>query len=465
MEKQSSKRFAKKSYIAIASMLFGMFFGAGNLIFPIHLGQLAGHNWFVAGLGFLITGTILPLLAIIAISITRSNGIYDLARPIGKHYATFFMVLTCATLGPLFATPRTATTPFQIGIAPHVSAASQPLWLLIYSLIFFGITYWAARKPTDIVDSIGKLLNPLFLLLLAVIFGFAFSQPMASAAKQASTAAYTHGAFLNGFLEGYNTMDALAGLLFGIAVVTTIRALGEKRPGHIAAIAAKSSTMSIILEAAIYMVLIWIGATTLSHFKIAADGGITFNQIASHFMGMPGEIILAIMATLTCLTTSIGLSTSFSEALRSKFPRIGYQTWLIICVGASLLIANIGLDQIIAWSLPMLMFLYPLAITLIIMAIISPLFNNDRIVYIMTTIFTIIPAFFGGIASAPAIITQSGWAQALLKIDAKLPFASSGMDWVLPAGIGMVIGLTLHFIRMAQAKHATRAAAADADED
>ncbi|WP_155287829.1 branched-chain amino acid transport system II carrier protein [Lacticaseibacillus zhaodongensis] len=465
MEKQPSKRFTKKNYIAIASMLFGMFFGAGNLIFPIHLGQLAGHQWFTAGLGFLITGTILPLLAIIAISITRSNGIYDLAKPIGKRYATFFMVLTCATLGPLFATPRTATTPFQIGFAPHVSAASRPMWLLGYSLIFFGITYWASRKPTKIIDSIGKLLNPLFLILLAIIFGFAFAQPMSSAAQQASTAAYTHGAFLNGFLEGYNTMDALAGLLFGIAVVTTIRGLGEKRPGHIAAIAAKSSTMSIILEAAIYMILIWIGATTLAHFKIAADGGITFNQIANHFMGMPGEIILAIMATLTCLTTAIGLSTSFSEALHTKFPKIGYQTWLIICVGASFLIANIGLDQIIAWSLPMLMFLYPLAITLIIMSIASPLFKSDRIVYIMTTIFTIIPAFLDGITNAPAIISQSGWAKAILAIDAKLPFASMGMDWFLPAIIGMAIGLAIHFIREAQASRAAKASIAEANQD
>jgi Branched-chain amino acid permeases len=168
------KKLTKGNYLFIGSMLFGMFFGAGNLIFPIHLGQLAGSHWLPAAIGFLITGTLLPLLAVIAISITRSNGIYDLAKPIGKKYATIFMILLCATLGPLFATPRTATTPFQIAFGQQLSASQTPWALFIYSLIFFTITWAFARKPGEIVNSIGKLLNPLFLILLAIIFGFAF---------------------------------------------------------------------------------------------------------------------------------------------------------------------------------------------------------------------------------------------------------------------------------------------------
>lgn len=443
-----TQKLTFKHYLIIGSMLFGMFFGAGNLIFPIHLGQLAGAHWLRAGGGFLLTGTLLPLLGIIAISVTRSSGIYDLARPIGKRYATLFMVLTCATLGPLFATPRTATTPFQIGIASHVSATQEPWFLLAYSLLFFGITYWASRKPTGILDMIGKLLNPAFLILLALIFGLAFSQPLGSARGQAITPAYQGHAFLNGFLQGYNTMDALAALLFGIAVVTAIRGLGQTAPTAIAKTAAKASLMSITLEAAIYLGLIWIGATSLAHFKLSADGGIAFAQIANAFMGMPGEIILAIMATLTCLTTAVGLTTSFSEALHAKFPRISYRSWNRLSCGASFLIANIGLDQIIAWSTPMLMFLYPLAITLIVLAIASPLFQHDPIVYRWTTALTLIPAIFDALGAAPAIITRQGWVQALLSLDAQyLPLAKLGLDWALPALIGLLIGLAWHALR------------------
>lgn len=445
-----TQKLTFKHYLIIGSMLFGMFFGAGNLIFPIHLGQLAGAHWLTAGWGFLLTGTLLPLLGIIAISVTRSTGIYDLARPIGKKYATGFMILTCATLGPLFATPRTATTPFQIGIASHVSASAAPWFLLIYSLIFFSITYWASRKPTGIVDTIGKLLNPAFLILLALIFGIAFTQPLGTAGTAHVTAAYQQSAFLNGFLQGYNTMDALAALLFGIAVVTTIRGLGQREPNAIAKTAAKSSLLSISLEAVIYLGLIWIGATSLAHFKLSADGGIAFSQIANAFMGVPGEIMLAIMATLTCLTTAVGLATSFSEALHEKFPQISYRTWNRLSCGASFLIANIGLDQIIAWSTPMLMFLYPLAITLIGLSIASPLFQHDATVYRWTTALTIIPAMIDALGSAPAVVTKLGWVQGLLALDARyLPLAKLGLDWALPALIGLMIGLSWHLIKRA----------------
>ncbi|MBQ0835422.1 branched-chain amino acid transport system II carrier protein [Lactiplantibacillus pentosus] len=449
-----AQKLTFKHYLIIGSMLFGMFFGAGNLIFPIHLGQLAGSHWLTAGWGFLLTGTLLPLLGIIAISVTRSSGIYDLARPIGKRYATIFMVLTCATLGPLFATPRTATTPFQIGIASHVSASQAPWFLFAYSLIFFSITYWAARRPTRIIDTIGKLLNPAFLILLALIFGIAFSRPLGRA-DATPTAAYQHGAFLNGFLQGYNTMDALAALLFGIAVVTAIRGIGQHDAGAIAKTAAKSSLLSISLEAMIYLGLIWIGATSLSQFKLSADGGIAFGQIANAFMGVPGEIILAIMATLTCLTTAVGLATSFAEALHAKFPKISYATFNRLACGASFIIANIGLDQIIAWSTPMLMFLYPLAITLIILAIASPFFQHDPIVYRWTTALTLIPAILDGIASAPSVITNMQWVQTLLAWDQQyLPLAKLGFDWALPAALGLLIGLGWHVVRRMQTAHA-----------
>ena len=370
-----------------------------------------------------------------------------MAKPIGKRYATFFMVLVCATLGPLFATPRTATTPFQIGFASHLSAAQQPMWLFIYSLIFFGITYGASRKPAGIINSIGKILNPAFLALLAIIFAIAFTSPISQAANAPITdAAYKNGSILNGFLQGYNTMDCIAGLLFGIAIVTAIRSLGQTNAKDISMTTIKSGALGIGLEALIYIGLIWLGATSLGKFNLSIDGGIAFNQIANHFLGITGEVILATMATLTCLTTAVGLSTSFSEALHAKFPSISYRTWLLIATGLSFGIANFGLDTIIAWSTPMLMFLYPLAITLIILSIASPLFNHDRRVYIWTTIFTIIPAILDAIAAAPAIISKSAFATTILKLDNFLPGASLGMDWLLPAAIGLIIGLAIHFI-------------------
>ena len=214
-----------KRTIITASLIFGMLFGAGNLIFPIHLGQMAGSHWLSASSGFLISGVLIPLMALLAISITRSNGIYDLAKPNGRRYALIFLILVHATLGPLFATPRTATVPYTIGIAPHLSASNNSIGLLIYSAIFFGLTYYFSTRQGRITTLIGKLLNPLFLLLLFSIFLLAFLNPMGSTENTPLTGPYLHAAFSSGFLQGYNTMDGLAALAFGITVITAIGGL------------------------------------------------------------------------------------------------------------------------------------------------------------------------------------------------------------------------------------------------
>ena len=167
-----------RQIIVIASLIFGVLFGAGNLIFPVHLGQLAGAHWLGASSGFLISGVLLPLMALLAISITRSNDIYDLARPNGHYYALIFLILVQATLGPLFAMPRTATVPYTIGFAPHISASGNVVGLLIYTGIFFVIVFGLTVTEAKITDLIGKILNPVFLVLLFIIFFLAFISPM-----------------------------------------------------------------------------------------------------------------------------------------------------------------------------------------------------------------------------------------------------------------------------------------------
>ena len=246
------KKISKRYYFLIGSLIFGMFFGAGNLIFPIHLGQLAGANWGKAAIGFLLSGVLLPLLSLLAISITRSNGIYDLAKPISPKYALIFLILVHATLGPLFATPRTATVPFAMGFAPHIPARYQTIGLLIYSAIFFGIVYYFSVHENGIVNTIGKLLNPAFLVMLFIIFLLAFISPLGSTSGQHAAAGYTTQAMTSGFLEGYNTMDALAGLAFGITVITAIHALGIRKQRETSVFLAKSGIIGVALIGIIF---------------------------------------------------------------------------------------------------------------------------------------------------------------------------------------------------------------------
>ena len=215
-------------------MLFGMFFGAGNLIFPASMGQLAGRNMWQASAGFLITGVGLPLLGVAALGISRENGLLGLASRVGKKYGLFFTCALYLTIGPFFAIPRCATVSYTVGIERILPGTGQSLGLAVFSLLFFGAVLFFSLRPGEILTWIGKVLNPLFLAFLAILILRALTAPMGEISAVDPQGAYLTGAFATGLLEGYNTMDALAGLAFGIIVVDVIRSLGVTEPGAVA---------------------------------------------------------------------------------------------------------------------------------------------------------------------------------------------------------------------------------------
>ena len=159
-----------KENIVVASMLFGLFFGAGNLIFPVSMGQQAGSQMWPAFLGFFITGVGLPLLGIAALGLSRSTGLFDLSCKVNRPYAYFFTCLLYLTIGPFFAIPRCAATSFTVGLEQILpEGGNVRLYLLIFSLVFFAIALYFSLFPGKILTSIGKILNPLFLLFLAIL--------------------------------------------------------------------------------------------------------------------------------------------------------------------------------------------------------------------------------------------------------------------------------------------------------
>jgi branched-chain amino acid:cation transporter, LIVCS family len=431
-----------KQYLIIGSMLFALFFGAGNLIFPIHLGQLAGANWGSATLGFLCSGVLLPLLSVLAISISRAKGVFDIAKPLGPGVAIIFLVLVHATLGPLFATPRTASVNFSVGIQPFIPAHYISLAMVIFTALFFIGTFYLSYQTSSIIDSLGKILNPLFLALLFLAFLLAFLHPMGAANQQPITSAYQHQSFFNGFLQGYNTMDALAGLAFGVTVVSAVQALGKTTPSSNAKVTARAGLIAEVLVGIIYIILIWIGATSLHLFKISNDdGGTTFNQFMGHYLGITGHALLATLMTLTCITTAVGLVAAFAQDFHDHFPQLSYHQWLALNCLISFIIANVGLNMIITWSTPVLMFLYPFAIVLIILALLTPMIHHDPHIYRWTIGCTLIPAAFDMLAAFPPVISGIPVIHHLITWEQQLlPLAHEGMDWVLPAIIGGIIG-------------------------
>ncbi|MFD2722191.1 branched-chain amino acid transport system II carrier protein [Ignatzschineria indica] len=443
-----NNKLSLASYITVGSMLFGLFFGAGNLIFPVHMGQEAGASTLMATIGFILTGVGLPFLGVVAIGFSKSNGLYDLASRITPAYGLFFTMVLYLTIGPFFALPRTATVSFEIGLTPFLGEDQYTIALLIFTILFFLLAWILSLNPSNIMMWIGKVLNPLFLLFLAFLIISAFIKPMGEIEPLAIQPAYQGSPFFKGFTEGYNTMDVLASLAFGIIVVNAIKSFGVTNTTDIAKDTFKSGIISLILMSVIYGCLAYIGAMSLNAYPLSENGGIALAQIATYYFGAYGSILLAIIITVACLKTAIGLICACAEMFNQLFPKISYRTFVHLFSLISMLIANVGLTAIISISIPVLMFLYPLAITLVFLAFASPLFHHKKIVYQFTIGFTFIIAVVEGLKASSEVISQNPIIFSITSFfDNLLPLSDVNMGWILPAIAGFVIGWIVSLIK------------------
>ena len=446
----TTKKLTLRQKILVAGTLFGMFFGAGNLIFPVHLGQMAGRNALPAIIGFIITAVGIPILGVAAIGVTHSDGLQTLSGKVGKGYGIFFTCLLYLTIGPLFAIPRCATVSFTTGITPLLGADSpERLYLLLFSAVFFAFVLFFSLRPGKITVWIGKIINPLFLFFFAVLMLAALLAPGAAVSAVEPVEAYRSDAFFPALIEGYGTMDAIAGLAFGIVVIDVIRRMGVDNDDAIAEDVLSSGLLTGALMALIYVVSIVVGAQSRGLFELSENGGIALTQIAGHYLGGVGLFILAFTITFACLKTSIGLVTACAETF-SKMTngKISYRSWAILFTVFSFAVSNIGLSAIIEYSIPMLMLIYPPAIALILLAFLGKFFAHDRTVYIATMIGTWAAAIFDCMKTLPAPV------QAALHLDSPIAFAAAhlplfdkNLGWLLPAVIGFAAGMAIRASR------------------
>lgn len=293
------------------------------------------------------------------------------------------------------------------------------------------------------MDSVGKLLNPIFLFFLGIVTIAALCNPVQSVQSVPPSGAYLESGFLAGFLKGYDTLDALASLAFGIIVIDSIRRLGVQQPSAIARNTVRCGLFSMSLMALIYGAIAVMGAQSYGLYASQVNlpdftGGDAFAIIARHYFSTAGGLLLALTVTFCCLKTAVGLITSCAETFASLFPRVmGYRAWAICFCAFSLLVSNIGLARIIAFSTPVLYFLYPLSIVLILLALCGRFFQNDPAVYRWCIGLTMFPALFDliRVSNIPAL---NGLVAA---IEPALPLSSLGLGWILPALLGLGIGL------------------------
>lgn len=430
-------KLKKRKMLLISFMLFSLFFGAGNLIFPPFLGQNAGNHTVPAIIGFMITAVILPVLGVIVVA--RFDGLDNLARNAGRRFSSVFTVLIYLSIGPGLGIPRAASVPFEMAVAPYLPAgANSTLWMVAYSLVFFLVALWLCMNPGKLVNRIGSFLTPSLLMLLCfVFFSFLFRGQVAVAQPQK---VYESMPFLQGFSEGYQTMDTIAALNFGLVIATTLGAFGLKEKKDTIRHTVLAGIFAGSILAAVYLMLAYMGMCSSGVYEVQENGAWTLRCIVYQLFGNPGAILLAAIFTLACLTTCVGLINSISQYFSVLFKKFSYRQWVCIIVGFSFLICNLGLNAILSISIPVLNAIYPVSIVLIILGLSHDLWKTNRFVYPLVVALTSCVSVIYALDTARVPLGFLG------NICRRLPLYSMGFCWVSVAVAAMLASLVLNCI-------------------
>ncbi|WP_100331855.1 branched-chain amino acid transport system II carrier protein [Bacillus xiapuensis] len=425
-----------KEILAIGLMLFALFLGAGNMIFPPFLGQQAGDNVWLGTGGFLVTGVGLPLLGVIAIA-KAGGSVEAIAGRVSPLFGLIFTAIMYLAIGPFFGIPRTGTVAYEISVSPFLSENlnNHPFSLFLFTVLFFALTAWLAMNPTKLVDRIGKFLTPALLIILAVLVSKNFFYPMGQI--QPAQADYASAPIFKGFIEGYLTMDTIAALIFGIVVISAIKQKGATTEKEIAKVCIQAGIIAAAGLALVYVSLAFIGATSPEAIGMKANGGAILSGAATYLYGSAGKIILGLAILFACITTSVGLVSATAQYFSRLSSKLSYSALVIILSAFSMIVANAGLTKLIAVSLPVLVIIYPLAIVLLLLSFIDPLFKGYSAVYIGALVPTAMISLLDGLKTA-------GWNVQILTDQLQfIPFLSLGIGWLAPALIGALTGFIL----------------------
>lgn len=450
-----NKQLTVGDILGLGFMAFAFFLGAGNLIFPPLAGFQAGDNTPYAMLGFLITAVGLPLAGLIAVA--KSHG--QVMRMLPPVAATILASAIYIIIGPAFAAPRAGLVAYEIGIQPFLQDSTTVLHLgdlalnqaqLLFTLGFFGVVMLLALFPGQLMDSVGKILTPLLIVLLVAL---AISVIIfAGGEMPAPSGDYALHPLSKGIVEGYNTMDTLASLMFGMLIIDLLR----KKQVNDVALQTRYLTFAAFIAAAglafVYISLFYLGATAGDLANGATTGGQILTNYVNEQFGVYGNIALAVVVGLACLTTAVGLVTSCSDFFSERLPVLSYPVLVVVLSIVCAVVANVGLSHLITISIPVLMMVYPVAIALVLVTFLERFFRRPKLTHRVALLVALIFGIFDGLKVAAKSMKQfdindsSALSQAIVDfavwvapVMSKFPLYDQGMAWLVPTLVSVVI--------------------------
>lgn len=434
------KTLKGRDLLLVGFTLFSMFFGAGNLIFPPSVGAQAGNLTWLAMVGMAISAVGLPVLGVVAVA--RSGGLAALGDRVHPLFSKVFTILAYLSIGPCLAIPRTAGTSFEMAVPPFVGAeAPIEIFRLIYSVVFFAGALLIALRPEKLTDRLGKVMCPVLVALIVVTFVGCLVNPLSGYGAPQS-ASYAANPVVNGFLDGYQTMDTIAALVFGIIISLNIRARGVEGDRDVLRGTVKAGCIAGVMLLLVYAMLAHVGALSGGAFPVAAsNGAVVLTNIVPALFGKMGSALLAAIFMIACFNVCVGLISSCGAYFHKQFPRLSYRVWAIIFAAVSLLIANAGLEMILEVSVPVLSALYPVAIVLIALALFQRWLEDMAYIYPVAVLFTAVASVCYALADAGLL------PDGLSNLLSVAPLAAQGLGWVIPAGVGIASGLGLSVLK------------------
>lgn len=442
-----NQSLSPRQSIAVGITLFSMFFGAGNLILPPMLALQAGTSTVPAMIGFLVAGIGLPVLGIVAVALVGTAR--ELADRVHPLFSSIFVAAIYLAIGPCLAIPRTSSTAFEMLIPLFPQGAPIGTIRLVFSIVFFAVAYALAMHPGALTKLLGRITGPALIILLVMVVGSSLVSPAGVA--QAPQAPYDSAAPIQGFLTGYQTMDLLASLTFGLVIAENIKGLGVSDSHGLMREISRAGIVAGILMALVYCGLAQVGASFGSVMPNATNGAALLTASATLHFGIAGTLIIAAIYLLACLNVCIGLisccGTYFAETFGAAAPgaqtrvlgRIPYAGWAAAFAVFSCVVSNVGLDTILTFSVPLLSALYPVSIVFVIMGMAHRACDHLPLTW---------PWAIGAttIVSVATALRDAFFAGTWLPFDA-LPLASLGFGWLLPALCGAAVGAILSATR------------------
>ena len=404
----------------IGFALFSMFFGAGNVIFPPYLGLSCGKQWFLGFACYYLADIGLALAALFAV--LRSGSPEHMTRRIGKVPSTLLMSAIILCIGPMLAIPRTAATTYEMSLAPLVSGFSP----VLFSFLFFAVILLLCLQESAVVDIVGKVLTPVLLIGLLVLIVKGVLAPIGPVPDRVPV----DNVPVTGIEAGYQTMDVLAAVIFGIIILKSARDKGYTDPKAQARVVAGAGLVAGAALLVVYLGLTYLGVTTSRFFDLSVLRTFLVVSIVRNLMGNAGIVLFSIVVALACVTTAVALvSSAASYFSKLSGGRLRY-TWLVVAICLfSAAAANLGLDQIVSIAAPILSIVYPPTLVLICLSFFDRRIQSDwvfRMAALGALAFSLLEAAASFGLDMPFL--------------ARLPLASLGFGWVVPAAVCGVLG-------------------------